>query len=34
MHNFGRCDVSYLSGMHFEWGDTTECILGMIFGTW
>ena len=36
-HDLGFFAVSYLSGIHFERfysGYTTDCILGMLFGTW
>ena len=37
LHNFGRCDVSYLFYIHFEQLAArviTECILCVRFGTW
>ena len=37
LRDFGGLAISYLSDIQFEqiyYGDTTECILGMIFFTW
>ena len=37
LHNFGGISLSYLSYIYYEqlaYGYTTDCVIGMRFGTW